>query len=459
MSVDNIKDWKEAIDSLNKCSVPGLVQDIFADCVMPNLWQVDTVLPLLQQHVYVLDRKIESEKRERMRKEVEEKQHFFWQLAKEKKPRPPPILKKDGNIISDPWDILDEINRYWGVIYNTPSVFDISSFKHRFRNSMNKLKRKPFPFSKIEAKEFMQHVKKAKCTAPGLDGRKMEELKALPIEIWEDVAAFFDYILRHPDTSLPKELCEARVSLIPKEDKYDEAPTVEGLRPITVTVQLYRVWSAIVYKRHRVWLEEVLPSGILTGREGGEVGIIVARILLELEASQAGVTPRTVYVTTTDFSKFFDMINWDFMVMIMSEMGMDSNLICLYKNFLKQLRRYWFFDKYVCEDHMMALRGVIQGDAISLIVAALALVVWATELEQMAITPGQTIKADVYVDDRYIVTYSKTDLERAVETTICHDKLAGFILNVKKSGTLNSKNKKRAQGNHVRIPWVSPSRR
>ncbi len=96
--------------------------------------------------------------------------------------------------------------------------------------------------------------------------------------------------------------------------------------------------------------------------------------------------------------------------MIMSEMGMDSNLICLYKNFLKQLRRYCFFDRYVSEDYMMALRGVIQGDAISLLVAALARVVWATELEHLAITPGQAIKADANVDDSYIVTYSKVDL-------------------------------------------------
>ncbi len=97
----------------------------------------------------------------------------------------------------------------------------------------------------------MQHVKMAKCTAPGLDGRTMEELKSLPPQIWEDVSEFFDYILNHPDTPLPKELCEARVSLIPKDEKYEEAPTVEGLRPITVTVQLYRIWSGIVYKRHR----------------------------------------------------------------------------------------------------------------------------------------------------------------------------------------------------------------
>ncbi len=64
----------------------------------------------------------------------------------------------------------------------------------------------------------------------------------------------------------------------------------------------------------------------------------------------------------------------------------------------------------------------------------------------MAITPGQAIKADAYVDDRYIVTYSKVDLERAVDVTICHDNLAGFTLNVNKSATLNSKKQKEGAG-------------
>jgi ribonuclease HI len=441
---------------MQQLCLPSMVELITEDCENITLWQVETIIPLLTNHVVILDKSIEREKREVMRKKVEEEQHFFWQLAREKKPRPPPLLKnKDDTIISDPWDILGVIDSFWGTIYNKVTDFDAAAYKHRFRVAWGRIKRKPISFPKIEGQEFLQHVKKAKCTAPGLDGRTMEELKSLPLQLWEDVADFFDYILKHPHTTLPKELCEARVSLIPKEEKYEEAPTVEGLRPITVTVQLYRVWSAIVYKRHREWLEDVLPPGILTGRKGGEVGIIVAKILLELEASQAGALPRTVFVTTTDFSKFFDMINWEFMTMIMTEMGMDQNLICLYKNFLKQLRRYWFFDNYTSEDSMSALRGVIQGDAISLIVAALALVVWATELEHMATTPGQDIKADAYVDDRYIVTYSKQDLMRAVDATITHDKLAGFTLNVNKSATLNSKNKKRVQGKHVSIPWAS----
>ncbi len=72
------------------------------------------------------------------------------------------------------------IDNFWGVIYNTVTVFEKDVYKHRFRNSWSKLKRIPLKMHKIERYEFMQHVKQAKYTAPGLDGRNMEELKALP---------------------------------------------------------------------------------------------------------------------------------------------------------------------------------------------------------------------------------------------------------------------------------------
>jgi hypothetical protein len=53
-----------------------------------------------------------------------------------------------------------------------------------------------------------------------------------------------------------------------------------------------------------VWLEEMLPPGVLTGRAGAEVGIIGYKILLEIEGSQAEALSRTVFVTATDFFKF-----------------------------------------------------------------------------------------------------------------------------------------------------------
>ncbi len=69
---------------------------------------------------------------------------------------------------------------------------------------------------------------------------------------------------------------------------------------------------------------------------------------------------------------------------------------------------------------MCALQGAIEGDAISLIIAVLGLVVWATEIASMSTTPGQRVKADAYVDDKYIGTHSKQDLECAVDAKLSH---------------------------------------
>ena len=77
--------WRRLRNKLDKLNLPGLVHDIIAECDHIELWQVDTILPILSNHVLTLDRRMESEKKEIMRKKVVEEQHFFWQIAREKK--------------------------------------------------------------------------------------------------------------------------------------------------------------------------------------------------------------------------------------------------------------------------------------------------------------------------------------------------------------------------------------
>ncbi len=136
MKEEIYKLWQMTRRRMDKVLLPGLVYDITAECEHIQLWQVNTILPILANHVKVLDRRIESEKRDILKKKVEEEQHYFWQIARGKKARPPPLLKKDNAIISDPWDILENINIFWGSIYNSPAVFDESEFRHRFRVSI-----------------------------------------------------------------------------------------------------------------------------------------------------------------------------------------------------------------------------------------------------------------------------------------------------------------------------------
>ena len=86
--------WKRLRKKIDCMNLPGLVHDIIADCDCIELWQVETILPILSNHVLILDRRMESDKKEKMKKKVEEEQHFFWQIAREKKARPPLFSKR-----------------------------------------------------------------------------------------------------------------------------------------------------------------------------------------------------------------------------------------------------------------------------------------------------------------------------------------------------------------------------
>ena len=100
----------------------------------------------------------------------------------------------------------------------------------------------------------------------GLDGRSAMELKALPLSIWELVAAFWENVRLHPNKVLPLQLVQAGVHLIPKPGEISAIPQVSNLRPITVLPLLFRVWSGIMFKRMREWMSAALPRGITGGK-------------------------------------------------------------------------------------------------------------------------------------------------------------------------------------------------
>ncbi len=93
--------------------------------------------------------------------------------------------------------MLDSVSKCWGSIYNSTTMLDEQHFRHRFRNAFRHLTRKQCPLQEKGGLDFMEHVEKAKANAPGLDGRTMVELKALPLEMLQNVAELFDLLVQN----------------------------------------------------------------------------------------------------------------------------------------------------------------------------------------------------------------------------------------------------------------------
>jgi hypothetical protein len=91
-----------------------------------------------------------------------------------------------------------------------------------------------------------------------------------------------------------------------------------------------------------------------------------------------------------------------------------------------RIRRHFSVGGYFDVAAVEALCGFAQGDALSLLWAAVALAVWASFVSD------EGGEAQAYVDDRYIITRSQLTLQRIVQETIIHDGIAGLKLNKEK---------------------------
>jgi hypothetical protein len=126
---------------------------------------------------------------------------------------------------------------------------------------------------------------------------------------------------------------------------------------------------------------------------------------------------------------------WEFVFALAEHMGIPSWLCQFYQNFLGRLQRHFIFGGFFNPSPCLALCGVPQGDALSLVWAAVGLSVWALLMERnpFSLNDRFSSTAMAYVDDRYVLAYDLKTLYRLLKETIEHDKLAGFKLNLGKS--------------------------
>jgi hypothetical protein len=187
-------------------------------------------------------------------------------------------------------------------------------------------------------------------------------------------------------------------------------------------------------------MSSALPRGITGGKAHGEVAAIALQLTMAVEESKSGINPYETYILTTDFSKFFDSLNWNFVFAISEHMGIPAWLCTFYRNYLGSLQRYFMFGGFLNPSPCKALCGVPQGDALSLVWAAVGLSVWANLMERTSSVPFDRFNSTAlaYIDDRYVLAYDYKSLYRLLKETIEHDRLAGLRLNLGKSAVTAS---------------------
>jgi hypothetical protein len=347
------------------------------------------------------------------------------------------IRRKDGSLTSIPREMLAEATEYWKGILNQEREFDSEAYQEEYKEEFERIHGEEVQLRKLDEGDFLCAVKRMrKTSSPGVDGMTIAELRWLTPAFWKTVALIFNTI-EEEGLRWPAQLLKARLVLIPKaseeeadgeEGKEGGVRRVDKMRPITVMQTIFRLWSSAKYRLLKGWIREKVPAAIISGKPGGEAATIVVELALKMEEALAGLEEEEVMLVTTDFSKFFDCIPWRLVHVIGETMGLPRSLLTMYKSLYAGMERHICIDKWTSEEAIVASNGVIQGDALSLLWAALALTVWVTRIQ----TRCEGIETKVFVDDRYLIGGGGTDMQDALWETARHDRMAGFILNAKK---------------------------
>ena len=245
------------------------------------------------------------------------------------------------------------------------------------------------------------------CTAAGVDGWNITDLKCLSFEMHSQ-AVFLLNEMTTKGICWPQSFKTAIVTAIPKKDK---PQALLDFRPISVYPLMYRLWTKVLFKKFISWFVKwTHPSikGFLPGRSVQQITMHTA--MLVEEAMHKNVP---LFGATVDIYKCFDCLDWGLVFSLAADAGLPASLIMVWKDFVTtQTRVFKLNDSY--STGVQATRGVGQGDGLS-IIAILLLDQWfATEFSRVF----PDVKLFIYADNVSFITKSSADLFQAFDFTI-----------------------------------------
>ncbi|KAJ9457853.1 Retrovirus-related Pol polyprotein from type-1 retrotransposable element R2 [Diplonema papillatum] len=252
--------------------------------------------------------------------------------------------------------------------------------------------------------------RKKKTTACGVDGWRLDELKALPDELLDGFATLFNLVEERGEW--PKGMLTSLVSLIPKTD--DTSPT--NLRPITVTSCVYRLWACRRLQDVMEWQD----GWILPSQHGFRRGHRTDDVLMELTT--------LIEETLLDESKCFDRVPQGIVLRLAEEMGLDARILRPLRAMYRGMKRRFKLPLGVGSEFEVT-NGILQGCPLSVILinALLSIVLRAVS----ARVPE--VSSESLADDATLFASVESELQQAVDVIAQFCALTGMRLNMTKT--------------------------
>ena len=195
-------------------------------------------------------------------------------------------------------------------------------------------------------------------SACGADGWRRAELLALPLPLWDSLAA----VLRGMTANAVwhQSLVTVVTSLIPKRDHVDFLREPGELRPISVASVVFRAWGSVLAKRLHAVLELSLSPSAHGFRAAESAQCAMSHTLLQCQ--NAKLSGRDLHFVTYDVRKCFDSLPWAAVESSLLRCGVGEATVAALSASWRSLRRIWKLQGRFQWASFAPRNGLFQGD-------------------------------------------------------------------------------------------------
>lgn len=369
------------------------------------------------------------------------KKTYAW-LKDESKPPITAVTSLNGQIATDPDDVVHCIQQTWDSLFNQSQQPRWEPFSH-FNEF---LQAHPCPYEPITADDILAHIRSmSNHRAVALDGWRVTEMKQLPRSILALAADLYQDIEKNG--VWPQNNCFAYISCVPKTtpvlDNTDAstifAPLAFDTRPISNISLWSTTYSGIRFKQMATWRNTWMPCTMHGARQGHETSDVSFELQLLLE--NAGISKRAISGISLDRKKFFDLLPHDLCFQILNALGAPQSIINAERAFYKQLCAIYKANQAFTQNVSHCTSGFIQGCSFSLQAALGLLAIWTKYIEATPVPAHISLSTGGFLDDNNnnmrsaaaTAADANTALLQAWQRFLQFDQLAGIQVNTRKT--------------------------
>nr|BAC82613.1 pol-like protein [Danio rerio] len=363
---------------------------------------------------------------------------FFFDLEKRrgKSEMIREIRSKNGNVVEQHEEILEEIRSYYEKLFCTEGI------KEKEKGELlNLIKSRVEEGEKRECDEEIreEEIKRAisglnKKKSPGIDGLGSEFYIVFKDILSSILKEVYDEIFENGEINKRMGMGLMKVIYKGKGDKVD----LKNYRPITMLNTDLKILAKVLANR----LKEVMPSIIKTNQAYSIKGRDIADTTMSIKDTIRYINDKQKdgFLISLDFEKAFDRVEHDFLFGVLKSFGFGENFIkwvqILYRGAVTRIKCNGFLT-----DCFKIRRSIRQGCPLSALLYALVAEPLGLAVKHEDRIKGIEVEGGVnkifqYADDTTLILQDLASVKQAMETVQHFCKGSGAKINENKTGYL-----------------------